>query len=544
MLYGSAAAGEHIPKRSDYNVLVLLESLDDAQSLVAASAVARAWREAGNPPPMTMTRRGVARLGGHLPDGVRRHPRAAIACCTASRHSRESRVDRADLRLQLEQQVMGKLLQLRQGALLAGTDGKRQVELLAASLSTMMVLFRAVLRLHGEPPTGDNATTATRVGALAGFDAAPFSAPCGTSTAQRSSRPTEAGQVLSRIPGGRSSASVVISTSSVRHEVRHAFRAVGSLGARAHQFSISLPRNDSHETSWLALLLPLALGACGYNTIQPLDEQANSAQGQIEVQLQRRADLIPNLVATVKGMANQELAVFGEVARARGGLLNAVQSKDPEQMANANAAMTGALGRLLAVSEAYPQLKSDQSFLRLQDELAGTENRIAVSQHGLQRRGAAVQRVHPSVPGGAHGEDDGREGAEVLPGDERRRIARTRTVDFGTPGSPATAAPADGSDARRAPARRRDRRAPAEAVGAEVECEAGRSCGRLLFRKERLALAHLPSGHVERRQRVEALLRDRARRAELRPQLLRLLRHERREEHRLPRELAHRATRA
>ena len=78
---------------------------------------------------------------------------------------------------------------------------------------------------------------------------------------------------------------------------------------------------------WLALVLPLALGACGYNRIQSLDEQANAAQGQIEVQLQRRAELIPNLVATVKGMANQELAVFTEVARARGGLMNAVQSR-------------------------------------------------------------------------------------------------------------------------------------------------------------------------------------------------------------------------
>jgi len=83
-------------------------------------------------------------------------------------------VDRADLRLQLEQQVMGKLLQLRQGALLAGTDGKRQSELVAASLSTMMVLFRAVLRLNGETPAGDSAKTATRVGELAGFDPAPF----------------------------------------------------------------------------------------------------------------------------------------------------------------------------------------------------------------------------------------------------------------------------------------------------------------------------------------------------------------------------------
>lgn len=145
---------------------------------------------------------------------------------------------------------------------------------------------------------------------------------------------------------------------------------------------------------WLALLLPLALTGCGYNKIQTLDEQANAAQGQIEVQLQRRADLIPNLVETVKGFAKQELAVFGEVARARGGLLGAVQSKDPEQMAAANATMTGALGRLLAVSEAYPQLKSDAGFLKLQDELAGTENRIAVSRTDYN---AAVQQYNSLI---------------------------------------------------------------------------------------------------------------------------------------------------
>src|SRR5260370_24212911 len=126
----------------------------------------------------------------------------------------------------------------------------------------------------------------------------------------------------------------------------------------------------------LALILPFALAGCGYNTIQSLDEQASAAQGQIEAQLQRRADLVPSLVNTVKGMANQELAVFGEVARARGGLLGAIQTKDPEQMANASATFNGALGRLLAVSEAYPQLKSDQGFLPLQDQLPGPENLI------------------------------------------------------------------------------------------------------------------------------------------------------------------------
>jgi len=132
---------------------------------------------------------------------------------------------------------------------------------------------------------------------------------------------------------------------------------------------------------WLVLALLLPLGACGYNRIQTLDEQAASAQGQIEVQLQRRADLIPNLVNTVKGYAQHEEEVFTKVAEARAGLLGAIQTKDPEQMATANATMTGALSRLLVVSEAYPQLKADQSFLKLQDELTGTENRIAVSRN-------------------------------------------------------------------------------------------------------------------------------------------------------------------
>jgi LemA protein len=198
------------------------------------------------------------------------------------------------------------------------------------------------------------------------------------------------------------------------------------------------------------LLLPLALTACGYNKIQTLDEQANSAQGQIEVQLQRRADLVPNLVQTVKGFANQELAVFGEVARARGGLLGAVQSKDPEQMANANATFSGALGRLLAVSEAYPQLKSDQGFLRLQDELSGTENRVAVSRtdyNGAVQQYNAYIRQFPAVLM-----------AKLTGAKERKYFQVTNagnreapSVEFGTPG--ATPAPARTPGATPAPAR-------------------------------------------------------------------------------------------
>jgi LemA protein len=130
----------------------------------------------------------------------------------------------------------------------------------------------------------------------------------------------------------------------------------------------------------VAFTLCLAGSGCGYNRIQQLDEQANGAQHQIEVQLQRRADLIPNLVNTVKGYAQHEEAVFTQVAQARSGVLGAVQTHDPAQMASANAQMTAALGRLIAVAEAYPQLKADQQFTRLMDELSGTENRIAVAR--------------------------------------------------------------------------------------------------------------------------------------------------------------------
>ncbi len=132
--------------------------------------------------------------------------------------------------------------------------------------------------------------------------------------------------------------------------------------------------------SVLPLLLMSSLSGCGYNTIQTLDEQAAAAKQQIQVQLQRRADLVPNLVNTVKGYAAHEEAVFTSVAEARAGLAGAVSRGDPAEMAQANEQMTGALGRLLVIAEAYPQLKADQSFLRLQDELTGTENRIAVAR--------------------------------------------------------------------------------------------------------------------------------------------------------------------
>jgi LemA protein len=113
------------------------------------------------------------------------------------------------------------------------------------------------------------------------------------------------------------------------------------------------------------------------NEMVRLKETVNASWSQVDIALQRRADLIPNLVETVKGYAAQEQKVFGDIAAARSALLNA---KSPEDKIAANNQLDGALGRLLVVVENYPQLRSNENFLRLQDELAGTENRIAVER--------------------------------------------------------------------------------------------------------------------------------------------------------------------
>src|SRR5712692_2028785 len=114
-------------------------------------------------------------------------------------------------------------------------------------------------------------------------------------------------------------------------------------------------------------------------------EAVNAAWAQVDVVLQRRADLIPNLVETVKGFAAQEQTVFGDIAKARSALLGA---HSPAEKIAANGQLDSALGRLLVVVENYPQLKSNENFLRLQDELAGTENRIAVER---RRYNEAIQ---------------------------------------------------------------------------------------------------------------------------------------------------------
>lgn len=193
VLYGSAAAGEHVPKKSDYNVLVLVDSLA-ADKLAGASAASRAWADAGNPAPLTLTVdewRGSADIFPmEYADVLERHKVLHGTLPT------DIRVDPAHLRLELEHEAMGTLLQLRRGALAAGNDGRAQRDLLDASASTVMVIFRAVLRLRGETPPLDNAALADRVAAAAAMDSAPFQRLVRHKRGEMTLRPSDAGPVL------------------------------------------------------------------------------------------------------------------------------------------------------------------------------------------------------------------------------------------------------------------------------------------------------------------------------------------------------------
>lgn len=141
----------------------------------------------------------------------------------------------------------------------------------------------------------------------------------------------------------------------------------------------------------LVVFVSVTASGCGYNTLQSKQQNVRARWSNVENQLQRRADLVPNLVAAAQSAGVQEQEVFGQIAEARSRLLNATNAqpqgeggdKTPEQkqaIIDANNSFGGTLGRLLALQESYPVLQSNQNFLKLQDELAGTENRIAVAR--------------------------------------------------------------------------------------------------------------------------------------------------------------------
>jgi LemA protein len=193
----------------------------------------------------------------------------------------------------------------------------------------------------------------------------------------------------------------------------------------------------------------LLLSGCGYNAIQTQDEQIKSAWSEVLNQYQRRADLIPNLVNTVKGYAAQESSVLLGVteARAKVGSIQATPElvNDPVAFAKFQAAqgeLSSALSRLLAVTENYPQLKSDQNFRDLQAQLEGTENRITVARN---RYIQAVQNYNVTVrsfPGNLTAMIFGYKPKPNFAVENEAVISKPPTVDFAAPSSPPAAAPA------------------------------------------------------------------------------------------------------
>ena len=192
-------------------------------------------------------------------------------------------------------------------------------------------------------------------------------------------------------------------------------------------------------TRVLLVVAALLLGGCGYNQLQSSDEQVKAAWAEVVNQYQRRADLIPNLVNTVKGFAQQEKDVLIGVTEARAKAtsvqVNANSVDDPQafqRFVQAQREVTGALSRLLAVAENYPQLKSDQNFRELQAQLEGTENRIAVARQRFIKATQEYNTLARQFPTNLTAMAFGYKPKPQFSVEDEKAIARPPTVDFGT----------------------------------------------------------------------------------------------------------------
>ena len=195
----------------------------------------------------------------------------------------------------------------------------------------------------------------------------------------------------------------------------------------------------------LVIVLAMVVSGCSYNRFTGQEESIKAAWSEVQNQLQRRNDLIGNLVETVKGYATQEKEIFTQIAESRAKLSGATTPADQIEAANQQ---TAALSRLLVIAEAYPQLKSNETFQRLMDELAGTENRIAVARKryidSVQQYNTTVRQFPVNLTAMVFNYDP----KPNFTVENEAEVARPPTVDFGTAGQPAPApAPAPAAPA-------------------------------------------------------------------------------------------------
>ena len=212
--------------------------------------------------------------------------------------------------------------------------------------------------------------------------------------------------------------------------------------------AFSIARPSRFKSLILAILLPLALGACGINNIPTKEEQAKVALADVQAQYQRRSDLIPNLVATVQGYAQQERSVLVEVTQARASAtqvkLDAATITNPEMFAKYQAAqsqLSGVLGRLMMISEKYPDLKSNTNFLALQSQLEGTENRIAVARRDYNEAVRVYNTELRTFPGVIWASTVHKDSKAMISFTATEAAQSAPTVNF-APAAPAVAAPA------------------------------------------------------------------------------------------------------
>jgi LemA protein len=191
---------------------------------------------------------------------------------------------------------------------------------------------------------------------------------------------------------------------------------------------------------FLLMVLPLALAGCGINSIPTKDEQVKTAWAEVQNQYQRRSDLIPNLVATVQGYAKQEQAVLVQVAQARASAtqvkVDASTITDPAAFAQFQASqdrLSGVLGRLMSITENYPDLKSNANFLALQSQLEGTENRIAVSRRDYNEAARVYNTELRTFPGSIWASTMYRSQKPATPFAASAAAQAAPTVSFDTP---------------------------------------------------------------------------------------------------------------
>ena len=352
MLYGSAARGDWVAGVSDINLLLVLDDTSPA-SLRGLAQPFTSWRRSGNAPPLVLSREEWAGAADAFPIEVTDILHAYKVVKGADPVA-GMRVSPADLRTLLEHELLGKLLQLRRGYVALAEERAALAQLGTASISTIVLLQRALLAA-----AGPQCAARHRGGGAGGLDRRGRASRSAARVRAASRRPEMDGDAgtVRIVPGGRGNGCAICESPSAWSRVMKRVRMLGA-----------------------ALLVAFATTGCGYNQIQTKDEAVNKAKGNIETQLQRRVDLIPNLVETVKGAAAQETTVFNGIAASRAKLSGAIQSGDINQMAQANAAVRSDLGRLLAIVENYPTLKSSDAFRQLQDQLEGTENRIQVAR--------------------------------------------------------------------------------------------------------------------------------------------------------------------